>query len=529
MRNSTSANSLKNSSTDLLRLWRQGELSYERVNAEKARRRLCEFVEQGWPVLEPHTAFVPGIHVDAICQHLQAITEGRISNLIINVPPGHAKSLLVTVFWPAWVWTTHPEVRWIFASYRADLAIRDSLKCRILMESDWYQQRWGDRFRLRDDQNQKARYENSATGYRVVTSVGTGTGERADIVVVDDPTSVDQADSDAERQSANEWWNGTMTTRLNDLRTGHLVVIQQRLHEDDLTGHLLEQGGYQLLMLPEEFEPERASSTSIGWRDPRTQSGELLWPAKIRSVEVAALKVKLGSYRYSGQYQQRPSPSGGGIFRRHWFRYWKPKTMDLRPVVVRLPDGSQQQIQAIDLPDEFDEMIQSWDMAYKDLKTSDYVAGGVWASKGANRFLIDQLRDRLGFTETLAALQAMTQKWPKALAKLIEDKANGPAVISSLRSRIPGLLAINPEGGKIARAQAVTPYIESGNVFLPHPAIAPWVDGFIEECAIFPNGRHDNQVDQMTQALRRIRTKPTRISVSLTPLSSYAGEYSWMA
>jgi predicted phage terminase large subunit-like protein len=499
------------------------------LKTEKARRKLREFVEQAWPVLEPNTSFVPGIHVDAICQHLQAISEGRISNLIINVPPGHAKSLLVAVFWPAWVWITHSEVRWIFASYRADLAIRDSLKCRILMESDWYQRRWGDRFSLRDDQNQKARYENSATGYRVVTSVGTGTGERGDVVVVDDPTSVDQADSDAERQSANNWWNGTMSTRLNDLRTGHLVVIQQRLHEDDLAGNLIEQGGYQLLMLPEEFEPERASSTSIGWRDPRSQQGELLWPAKIGAAEVAALKVKLGSYRYSGQYQQRPSPSGGGIFKRHWFRYWKPKTMDLKPVVVRLPDGSQQQILPIDLPDEFDEMLQSWDMAFKDLKTSDYVVGGVWGSKGANRFLIDQRRDRLGFPETLSALKAMTQKWPNASAKLIEDKANGPAVISSLRSQISGLLAMNPEGGKIARAQAVSPYVEAGNVYLPHPAIAPWVDGFIEECAVFPNGRHDDQVDQMTQALRRIHTKRMRTSVAVTPLFSYNGDRSWMA
>src|SRR5690242_14882467 len=177
MKNSITPNSPTNRSTNSTKLWRLRDLSPERLQAERARRRLREFVEQAWPVLEPHTAFVPGIHVDAICQHLQAISEGRISNLIINVPPGHAKSLLGAVFWPAWVWATHPEVRWIFGSYRADLAIRDSLKCRILMESDWYQRRWGDRFRLRDDQNQKTRYENSATGYRVVTSVGTGTGE----------------------------------------------------------------------------------------------------------------------------------------------------------------------------------------------------------------------------------------------------------------------------------------------------------------------------------------------------------------
>ena len=353
------ANSLKNNSTNLLSLWKPALPNYRQVKAEQARRSLREFLEQAWPVLEPHTPFVPGIHVDAICQHLQAITEGRLRDLIINVPPGHAKSLLVAVFWPAWVWISHPGVRWIFGSYRAELAIRDSLKCRTLIESAWYQQRWGDRFRLRDDQNQKTRFENSATGYRVVTSVGTGTGERADIVVVDDPTSVDQAESDAERRTANEWWSGTMSTRLNDPKTGHLVVIQQRLHEDDLTGTLIDEGGYELLMLPEEFEPERACKTSIGWRDPRTEAGEPLWPAKIGPAEVATIRAKLGSYRYSGQYQQRPSPSGGGIFKRHWFRYWQPRGSNFRPVEVRMPDGTLQLIPPIDLPEEFDEMIQN--------------------------------------------------------------------------------------------------------------------------------------------------------------------------
>src|SRR5579863_9066291 len=162
------------------------------------------------------------------CDHLQAVSEGHIRNLIINVPPGHAKSLLAAVFWPAWVWITHPESRWLFSSYREPLATRDSVKCRRLIESPWYQERWGDRFQLAGDQNQKNRFENTATGYRVVVPMSSGTGERGDYVVVDDPHSVDQAESDAERRSAIEWWNGSMATRVNDLTTGHKVVIQQR-------------------------------------------------------------------------------------------------------------------------------------------------------------------------------------------------------------------------------------------------------------------------------------------------------------
>ncbi len=353
---------------------------------EQARRSFREFVEQAWHVLEPSTAFVPGMHVDAICDHLQAVTEGRIRDLIINVPPGHAKSLLTAVFWPAWVWIDKPQTRWVFSAYRADLAMRDSVKCRTLIESEWYQSRWGDRFGLRDDENQKQRWANDRTGYRVIASVGAGTGERGDVVVIDDPTSVDQAESDTERKTANEWWTGTMSTRLNDLRTGHRVVIMQRLHEDDLTGNL-EGRGYELLMLPQEFEPDRACVTSIGWRDPRTEPGELLWPVKNGAAEIARMKVDLGSYRYAGQYQQRPSPAGGGIFKRFWWRYWRPRGTELPPVAVRLLDGSLQQVHAMELPAKFDEMLQSWDMAFKDLSTSDYVVGGVWGSGGADRFL----------------------------------------------------------------------------------------------------------------------------------------------
>lgn len=421
-------------------------------------------------MLEPSAPFVPGMHVDAICLHLQALIEGRIQNLIINVPPGHAKSLLTCVFWPAWVWIDRPEVRFLFSSHRAELAIRDSLKCRSLIESDWYQVRFGNRFELRGDQNQKQRFENTCTGYRVVTPVGTGTGERGDIIVVDDPTSVEQAESDAERKAANEWWSGTMSTRVNDLRTGHRVVIQQRLHEDDLTGHLLEKGGYDLLMLPEEFEPERVRSTSIGWSDLRTEPGQLLWPERIGNQELGTIKRDLGGYRYAGQYQQRPSPAGGGILKRWWFRYWKPRGIELAPVSVRLADGNWQQVPAVERPEEFDQQWQSWDMAFKDLDTSDYVVGQVWGAKGADRFLLDQWRERMSFLQTLEAVKALSEKWPMAVRKLIEDKANGSAVIASLQHEIQGLIAVNPEGGKGARAHAASPLIEAGNVYLPHPA-----------------------------------------------------------
>ena len=295
---SITVNSQTNKSNSWKPSWDGPRLSLLELQAEKARRRLHEFVRQAWPVLEPSTPFVDGIHVQAICLHLQAVIEGRIRDLIINVPPGHSKSLLTAVFWPAWVWIDRPQIRWLFASYAAALSVRDSVRCRRLIESEWYQRRWGNRYRLSGDQNQKNRFENDQTGYRIATSVGgSATGERADVVVVDDPHSVDQAESDAERRTAVEWFNGTMCTRLNDFTSGHRIVIQQRLHENDLTGDLLSKGGFEQLCLPAEFEPERRCATSIGWSDPRVEPGELLWPEKISAAHLEALKLQLGSYR----------------------------------------------------------------------------------------------------------------------------------------------------------------------------------------------------------------------------------------
>ena len=292
-----------------------------------------------WHVLEPNTAFVDSMHIDAICTHLQAVTEGRIAHLIVNVPPGHAKSLLVCVFWPAWVWIDHPESRWLFASHREALAIRDSLRCRTLIESDWYQRRWGNRFQLRKDQNQKQRFENDKTGYRVVGPMSAGTGERGDYVVVDDPHTVDQAESDAQRTAAVEWWNGSMSTRLNDPSKGHKVVIQQRLHESDLTGDLLQRGGYAHLCLPAEFEPDRRCGTSIGWQDPVRRLVNCFAP-KDSTTPPWRYKTALGSYRYAGQFQQRPVPAEGGMLKRHWWQYWQPRGANQPPVVVKLPDGT---------------------------------------------------------------------------------------------------------------------------------------------------------------------------------------------
>jgi predicted phage terminase large subunit-like protein len=453
--------------------------------------------------VEPSTPFVPGWHIDAIIEHLEAASRGQIRNLLINVPPRHMKSLLVSVFWPAWEWIRWPERRWLYSSYAASLSIRDSVNCRRLIESRWYQRRWGHVFSLTSDQNTKGRFDNNRTGYRLTTSVGGAvTGEGGDRIVCDDAHNVQEAESDSIRKSTVDWFDIVMSTRVNDPRTAAKVVVMQRCHQQDLSGHLLEQGGWEHLCLPAEYEGPPCA-TVIGWADPRTEPGVLLWPERFGRTEIDDLKRSLGSYAAAGQLQQRPSPAGGGVFKRHWFRYWQPRGMDLPPVVVRLPDGAQQAIPAIDAPRYVDERIQSWDCAFKDLETSDYVVGQVWDRLGSVYMLGDQIRGRLDFPATVEAVRELSARWPRTMAKLIEDKANGSAVIQMLAREIPGILPVNPEGGKVARAAAVSPLIEAGNVYLPHPSYAPWVTDFIEECAAFPNGAHDDQVDAMTQALLR--------------------------
>src|SRR5260370_3466458 len=479
----------------------------DEIDRELASRSLREVVRQAWPIVEPVPPFVPGWHVAAIIDVLAGVSRGRIRNLLINVPPRRMKSLLVSVFWPAWEWLRSPERRWLYSSYGAQLSIRDSVKCRRLIESPSYQRLWGDRFALTSDQNTKGRFDNDRSGYRLSTSVGgAATGEGGDRIVCDDPHNVQEAESDSVRKGTIEWFDVVMSTRVNDPKTSAKVIVMQRCHQQDLSGHLIEQGGWEHLVLPAEYEgPTR--TTSIGFVDPRKEHGELLWPERFGVAEMESLKRSLGSYAAAGQLQQRPSPAGGGLLRRHWFRFWQPQGANLPPVSVRLPDGSHQSIAALELV-RIDELIQSWDCAFKDLETSDFVVGQVWGRTGANLILLDQTRDRMDCPTTVRSVRQLSAKWPQCLAKLIEDKANGSAVIQMLAHEVPGILPVNPEGGKVARAAAVSPLIEAGNVYLPHPQPCPWLNDLIEECAAFPNGAHDDQVDAMTQALLRWKMAP---------------------
>ena len=504
-----------------------------KAHAERCRDDFAYFVASFWIVVEPSVAFLSAPHIDAICQHLQTAAEGRITRLLINVPPGHAKSLLVAVLWPAWMWLRNPGWRVLIGSYALDLAIRDSVRSRDLITSPEYEavkRALGATWKLTTDQNVKSNFANDAKGFRMALSVGSkATGFRGDCLIFDDLLNAKEPDKITREaiEEANSWWKVTMSSRLNDLRKGVKIGIMQRLAENDPCDGLIRSRRpdgspeYDLVALPSEYDPDLYESlgradarTSIGWQDHRTEPGELLFPALFPQVvldEAKSGESGMGPTAYAAQHGQRPMPSSGGFFQRTWWRFWVPEGVPMpAPVVVKTADGSLFECPQVRLPPLISQTISA-DLTFKDTLTADFVAIQVWAYGAVegfrqSRFLLDQLHKKMDFVATLRAFRAFCELWPEAGRKLVEDKANGPALMSMLHDEIPGIVPVEPLGGKEARANACAPFIESGHVYLPHPEIFPWVKVFLAEVTAFPKGRFkDDQVDAMTQFLNRKR------------------------
>lgn len=487
--------------------------SLTRTEEVLAKKDLSFFVEKAWSVLEQETPLVWNWHLDAVCKHLEAVTDGEIKRLLINIPPGHMKSLLVSVFWPAWVWLQNPAWRALFGSYDMSLSTRDSVKCRNLIQSNWYQGTFTPTWKLRGDQNVKTWFENTYGGLRMALAVGgKGTGFRADAVIFDDPLNVKISPSQNELEEAQFWWDKRMSSRLSDPATGVKVGIMQRLHEDDLSGHILRRKNfkYEHLCLPTEFDPEKKCKTSIGFEDPRKETGELLFPEMFAEESIDEIKQDLGSFQFSGQHNQNPVPSLGGIIKRHWLKFWYKGNSVPPSVKVVLEDGTLFCCDQIQLPETFDYMITSSDLSFKDNKANSYVAMSVFASLGARRFWLDLIHDHLDFVKTLSYHELLREKWPLCVAHLVEDKANGPAIMSVLKDKVPAMLAIQADtsaGSKVARCEACSPMIEAGNLYLPHPSTNPWVEDLILELCTFPKSKNNDRVDSMTQALNWMRAK----------------------
>lgn len=494
------------SGLSLQQLVRNPDAALEELDRLDSQDSLYDFMRYGWHVLEPKREFVPGWHLEAICDHLTAVHHGDISRLLINIPPGCTKSLTTDVFLPAWEWgpRNRPDLRYVAASYSQDLTIRDNRRTRHLIGSRWYQSKWGKRFGFDPSQNAKTRFDNDAMGYKIATSVGgLGTGERGDRFIIDDPHNIKDGESDAKRNEAVLWFLETVPTRMHDPDKSAIIVIMQRVHEGDISGIIIERElGYTHLCLPMEYDKEHHCTTyldvgdalekgEVFFTDPRGDDGELLWPERMTRKVVERDKKVLGDYGTAGQFQQRPSPRGGGMFKRAWWRFYRTSAGTYRP-------GGCSDAPAIDLP-KMDWMLQSIDASFGTKKaTSSRVGALVIGGQGANRFVLDNRTALMDFKETVRTIRVLWKDWPLALRILIELKANGQAIIDTLHNEIPGIIGVTPEGGKESRAFAMQPAVQAGNWYLPEGM--QWTDDFVTEFAMFPTGLRDDQVDAASQA-----------------------------
>lgn len=504
----------------------------EALRVKRMRGSLAEFVKASWHVLEPDTELEWSWHHEALCLHIQWLLEEQLAkladkrhvmmaqNAAINVPPGTLKSRILSVCAPAWMWLRMPSWSVICISGTPEVAWRDADACRELIRSEWYRRTFRPQWELRADQDALGRYGNTGGGMR--RSFGSTTkitGLRAHAIFNDDPNDPDEVMSETTRNSVNNRWNKTTYNRVNDERNAIRIGIQQRLHADDWTGNVLQnpwaptnRTGWIHLCIPTEFDPARACVTPI-WRDPRTVDGEVIHPERFTPEVLSAARTTLGSFGYAGQHQQSPSPAEGGMFARRFWRFWRAPTTD---GIARRPEGCATHESAparIITVKEMDWIAISVDATFKSKATSDRVGLQVWGGKRADRFLIADRTKVMSFTNTLAAIRELRVEFPNARKILVEDKANGSAIMDTLGAELGGLVAIEPHGGKASRAFACSPYVEAGNVYLPEGAAC--VEPFVDELAVFPNGKHDDRVDTMTQLLIDMGLSPAMARLAM--------------
>lgn len=488
------------------------DIAFDRAYVRK--HGLYGFVKLCWHIVEPNTPFTDGEHIRQIAIHLEAAACGLIRHLIINVPPGSTKSVTTSVMWPAYVWGPlgMPDKKWLFTSFDPGLATRDADKSRQLIESEWFQKRWpvewtrAGRLAITD-------YGTNKGGVRRSVGVnGKITGRHPDIIVVDDPIKASNTQGNAgikktDLMAVQKWWGGTMASRGANPKKVVRVIIMQRLHDDDLTGFIISRsknGGRQYchLRLPMRYEveepcvtyldpPEGSPPGAHGPRlggDWRTVDGELLCESRWGLDDLKQKEMELGT-EYSAQYQQRPARLGGQIFQKAWFKFWTADLLRARGANPYTGEG-------------FDALICSWDFTFKDTLGSDYVCGQVWGKIGPDYFMLERVYQKMNFPNSLTAIETMLRRWPRIGAKVIEDKANGPAILASLERKVAGLVPWPNSKGKVANANAVSYLHRAGNVWYP-PEFehATGDDSHVECMAKFPLARHDDTVDAETQAL----------------------------
>lgn len=424
-------------------------------------------------------------HLDAICHRLEEVLRGTVRRLIIEVPPRSLKSFLVSVAFPAFCLGRDPTRKIITASYSLELAVKHANDCRALLQSLWFRQLFPNVGKLA--KNSETEFSTEKRGYRYSTSSGgTLTGRGADLLIVDDPLKSDDAHSSAKRQTLQEWFGNTLYTRLNDKVRGAIILVMQRLHIDDLAGHLRAQGGWTILSLPAIAEEPASIPVGPGKVHHR-HVGDLLHPEREPRHVLDDLRATLGSFSYSAQYQQQPIPAEGAIIKWSWFNYFD------------------------ELPRDSRRIVQSWDVAVKAEQIHDFSVCTTWAIVGYDYYLLDVYRDRLTFPALLTATKEHSRHW-RADTIIIEDKASGSALLQQLSSErfvgVPRPIGYTPTLDKISRMSSESATIEAGQVWLK--ADAPWLVDLRMELTQFPNGRHDDQVDSMSQFLIWARGKSGR-------------------
>lgn len=465
---------------------------------ELCRRSLSAFVRLAWHVVEPGQPYVHGPHIDVLCKVLEEITEGKRRRVLINVPPGTMKSLLVNVFWPMWEWGPMgmAHVRTVGVSHEQGLGVRDNLKCRRLLLSPWFRRLWPEVV-LQKDQSEKIKFENTSTGFREVATPSNITGRRGDRVVVDDPLSAENANSVAERERVNTWFREALPTRLNNPDASAIVVVMQRLHEKDVAGVILEMGGWDTVILPMRFEADRADP--LDWR---TQDGELLFPDRFSEPVVAELERSMGSYATAGQLQQRPAPREGGLIKPSW----------LQPVRA--------------LPNDIARTVRAWDLgATRKMAGNDpdWTAGVLMSRTASGLYIIRGCRRLRGspmeVEETITG-QA-TIDGPAITIRLPQDPGQaGKAQAEHLVGKLAGYAVKieRPTGDKATRATAFAAQAEAGNVRIlitgDRDADA-WVQPYIDELALFPAGAKDDQVDATADAFNELALGGNSYDLSL--------------
>lgn len=462
--------------------------SLQEVEDELAYRHLNHFIRHLWSTVETDT-YLSNWHQDAICAHLDAVLKGTIRRLIINIPPRCMKSLAVSVFFPAWAWLRYPQLRFLFSSYAHTLSIRDSVKCRRVMSSPTYQRlmmKYQPKLRLSDDQNAKERYDNSMGGYRLATSVGgSNTGEGGDIIGVDDPNNVIQSESETIREGTNQWWDEAMSTRLNDPKTGRYIIIMQRTHTRDLTGHILAKQAdlWDHLCLPAEYEGDRVVS-SLDYVDPRTTFGESLWPARLTPEVLAGYKSALTSYAYAGQFQQRPAPRDGGMF-------------------------NTKKILLVDHIKETDiiHTVRYWDKAGTKGGEGAQTAGVKMAKLRSGMWgVLDVVTGRWEAGEREAMITRTAQADGQKVRIYVEQEpgSGGKESAQYTTRRLAGyrIRADRPTGDKTTRAEPFSDQVYGGNVVCLRRG---WTTEYLDELKAFPRGALRDQVDASSGAFAKLR------------------------